>query len=196
MRSRIDSCWRPYHAALDARSTSVIDTFGAVWHVNCHSMPAVGDALADDPGRERADFVLGDRDGTTCEPQFTALVARTLRDAGLHRRDQRSVQGRGARAQARTARERRHSLQIEIKRTLYMDEAHTRAERRLREACERDLGDDRLRSSRATSASGIARLVRPLDQPHAALANVHRDAPRAPAQTGRPRRAFHPEEEP
>jgi N-formylglutamate deformylase len=30
-------------------------------------------------GRERPDFVLGDRDGTTCAPEFTALVAHAIR---------------------------------------------------------------------------------------------------------------------
>ena len=52
-------------------STQRHRAFGAVWHLDCHSMPAVGDANADDPGRARADFVLGDRDGTTCDPAFT-----------------------------------------------------------------------------------------------------------------------------
>ena len=51
---------------------------GGIWHLNCHSMPAVGDVMSNDPGRERAEFVLGDRDGTTCEPEFTAFVAATL----------------------------------------------------------------------------------------------------------------------
>jgi len=53
-----------------------------VWHINCHSMLAVGDELSTDAGRERADFVLGDRDGTTCDPAFTQLVAKTVREAG------------------------------------------------------------------------------------------------------------------
>jgi N-formylglutamate amidohydrolase len=82
VRSRIDRCWRPYHAAVDAALDERHRQFGAVWHVNCHSMLAIGDELSGDPGRERADFVLGDRDGTACEPQYTELVARTLRDAG------------------------------------------------------------------------------------------------------------------
>ena len=38
----------------------------------------------DDPGRERADFVLGDRDGTTCEPRVHASSSRdTVRGARL-----------------------------------------------------------------------------------------------------------------
>ena len=51
-----------------------------------------------------------------------ALRRRQRARSGLQRGDQRSLQGRGDRAQARPAGENRHSLQIEIKRTLYMDE--------------------------------------------------------------------------
>ena len=39
------------------------------------------------PGRKRADFVLGDRDGTTCAAEFTEPVAKTcLRDMGYSSR--------------------------------------------------------------------------------------------------------------
>ncbi len=40
-----------------------------------------GKQSEDGPGNVRADFVLGDRDGTTCEPRFTALVRETLSPA-------------------------------------------------------------------------------------------------------------------
>ena len=79
---RIEHCWRPYHDALSRALDERHAAFGAVWHVNCHSMPAVGDAWSDDPGRERADVVLGDRDGTTCDPALTRLVADSARDFG------------------------------------------------------------------------------------------------------------------
>ena len=122
VRSRIDRCWRPYHAAVDAALDDRRRRFGAVWHLNCHSMPAVGDALSDDPGRERADFVLGDRDGTTCAPGFTAFVAATLRELGYSVAINDPYKGvELVRKHGRPA-EARHSLQIEIKRTLYMDE--------------------------------------------------------------------------
>lgn len=54
IRSRIDRCWRPYHAAVNAALDERHRAFGAVWHINCHSMPAVGDSLSADPGRERS----------------------------------------------------------------------------------------------------------------------------------------------
>ena len=123
VRARIDRCWRPYHRALDAALDERQRAFGGVWHVNCHSMPAVGDAPADDPGRERADFVLGDRDGTTCEPAFTQCVAAAVRGLGYSVAVNDPYKGvEIVRRHGRPA-DRRHSLQVEVKRTLYMDEA-------------------------------------------------------------------------
>ncbi len=123
VRARIERCWRPYHLALDAALDERQSAFGGVWHVNCHSMPAVGDAQADDPGRERADFVLGDRDGTTCERTFTRLVAGVVRDLGYTVAINDPYKGvEIVRRHGRPA-DNRHSLQVEVKRTLYMDEA-------------------------------------------------------------------------
>ena len=122
VRARIDNCWHPYHAALDALVDERHRAFGAVWHVNCHSMPAVGDALSDDPGRERADFVLGDRDGTTCEAAFTDLVAGAVRAMGYSVAINDPYKGVEIVRKHGRPRDHRHSLQIEIKRTLYMDE--------------------------------------------------------------------------
>jgi N-formylglutamate deformylase len=122
VRSRIERCWRPYHTAVEAALDERHREFGAVWHVNCHSMLAVGDELSVDPGRERADFVLGDRDGSTCDPQYTQLVARNLRDAGYSVAINDPYKGVELVRKHGRPPERRHSLQIEIKRTLYMDE--------------------------------------------------------------------------
>lgn len=123
LRRRIDDCYAPYHAALDAEIAARHLAFGAVWHINCHSMPAIGDANADDPGRERADFVLGDRDGSTCAPEFTALVAQTIVALGYSVSINDPYKGvELVRKHGRPA-ARRHSLQIELNRRLYMDEA-------------------------------------------------------------------------
>ncbi len=85
-------------------------------------MPAVGDARSDDPGRERADVVLGDRDGTTCEAAFTHLVAEAFASRGYSVAVNDPYKGvELVRRHGRPA-ERRHSLQVELKRTLYMDE--------------------------------------------------------------------------
>lgn len=122
LAGRIRRYWQPYHAEVEAALDSMHRAHGAVWHLNCHSMPAVGDAFSDDPGRERADFVLGDRVGTTCGPEFTAFVAGHLRALGYDVAVNDPYKGvELVRRHGRPA-EQRHSLQIEIKRTLYMDE--------------------------------------------------------------------------
>ena len=123
LRARIDRYYLPYHAELAAIIDARHRAFGATWHVDCHSMPAVGDVYADDPGRERCDFVIGDRDGTTCERSFTTLIADTLR--AMRYSVAINDPYKGVEIVRRHGRppERRHSVQIEIKRTLYMDES-------------------------------------------------------------------------
>ena len=122
VRQRIARWYLPYHAAVEAALDERHCAFGAVWHINCHSMPAVGDAHSEDPGHARADFVLGDRDGTTCAADFTAVVAARLRSMGYAVAVNDPYKGvELIRKHGRPA-EKRNSLQVEIKRTLYMDE--------------------------------------------------------------------------
>lgn len=123
VQRRIEDCYEPYHAAVAAALDERHRAFGAVWHLNCHSMPARGDAFADDPGRSRADFVLGDRDGTTCAPEFTAFVAATLGGMGYDIAINDPYKGVELVRKFGRPHEHRHSLQIEINRRLYMDEA-------------------------------------------------------------------------
>jgi N-formylglutamate deformylase len=149
IRARIDRFWRPYHAELDAVLNARHKEFGGVWHIDCHSMPAVGDDLADDPGRERADFVLGDRDATTCEAAFTQFVARTLGQLGYSVAINDPYKGvEIVRRHGRPA-ENRHSLQVEIKRTLYMDE----------ETLDPNAGYARLEADLARLAAALAAYV-------------------------------------
>ncbi|HTP48037.1 MAG TPA: N-formylglutamate amidohydrolase [Casimicrobiaceae bacterium] len=123
VEQRIATCYEPYHAAVAQAIDERYLRFGAVWHLDCHSMPAVGDVMSDDPGRPRADFVLGDRDGTTCEPELTAFVAGTLRGMGYHVAINDPYKGVELVRLHGRPRERRHSLQIEVNRRLYLDEA-------------------------------------------------------------------------
>jgi len=122
VRRRIVECYDPYHAAVASALDEAHRAFGAVWHLNCHSMPAVGDVMSDDPGRQRADFVLGDRDGSTCTPEFTAFVAAKLRDMGYVVAINDPYKGVEIVRRHGRPLERRHSLQIEVNRKHYMDE--------------------------------------------------------------------------
>ncbi len=123
VRNRIVRYHQPYQKAVKDALDEAYAHFGAVWHLNCHSMPAMSSAISEEgPGRPRADFVLGDRDGSTCDPAFTALVAGTLRAMGYDVRLNDPYKGvELVRAFSDPARSR-HSLQIEVNRRLYMDE--------------------------------------------------------------------------
>src|SRR4029077_18484090 len=108
--ARIERYHTPYHRVLDETCEALRRAFGAVWHINCHSMPSYG------PSREErkgvyADFVLGDRDGTTCGADFTEFVAGVLRGLGYDVRINEGYKGvEIVRRQGRPA-ENRHSLQ-------------------------------------------------------------------------------------
>lgn len=121
IRSRIERCWRPYHRRLDDTIDALHARHGAIWHVNCHSMQAVGNVLSPDPGRVRPDFVLGDLDGASCEPAFTRFVAGALADLGYSVGLNDPYRGAFIVERHGRPREGRHSIQIEINRDLYMD---------------------------------------------------------------------------
>ena len=119
--ARIERYHTPYHRVLDDSCDRLHREFGAVWHINCHSMPSQG-TRRDGRKGEHGDFVLGDRDGTTCAPEFTDFVAGFLRGLGYEVRVNDGYKGvEIVRRQGRPA-ERRHSLQIEVDRALYMDQ--------------------------------------------------------------------------
>src|SRR6185295_16618724 len=91
--------------------------------LNLHSMPADSyEGLQIQSDHPLADFVLGDRDGTTAAPGFTALVAQSLRKRGFSVAINDPFKGVALIARLGRPAERRHSLQIEIHRGLYMDE--------------------------------------------------------------------------
>mgnify|MGYP001579772563 FL=1 len=98
--------------------------FGKAYHLNCHSMRAVAGKQSDDgEGSVRADFVLGDRDGTSCDPAFTEFVRATLAAMGYQVKVNDPYKGVELVRAYSDPKAGRHSLQIEINKRLYMDDA-------------------------------------------------------------------------
>ncbi|MEM9683067.1 MAG: N-formylglutamate amidohydrolase [Pseudomonadota bacterium] len=121
VRNRIDRYWRPYHDTLRRAMDGLYRQFNAVWHVNCHSMPSSTKGPFTNGGSQ-ADFVLGDRDGTTSSPEFMHLLRDCLRDIGYSVKVNDPYKGvEIVRAYSNPERGR-HSIQLEINRALYMDE--------------------------------------------------------------------------
>lgn len=115
--------WDPYHATLRGMLDGLHRTHRAVWHINCHSMKSVGNEMNDDVGAPRPDIVVSDRRGRTSAPAFVEFAASTLRELGYVVQVNDPYMGAELIAAYSDPRSDRHSIQVEINRRLYMDEA-------------------------------------------------------------------------
>lgn len=123
VESRIARCHAPYWQAVTAAIEAAHAAHGRVVHLNCHSMPAEAGPLAWVPrGTRFPDVVLGDRDGSTCTPALTALLAAAFRDEGLSVAINDPYKGVELVKRFGRPATGRHSIQIEVNRRLYMNE--------------------------------------------------------------------------
>jgi len=124
VRARIRDVYRPYHAALDSLVRELRERFGSVWHVNWHSMKSTGNAMTPDgPGAARPDFVVSDRFGESASSRVTGLIVETLRGAGHTVSVNQPYSGGTIIRRTGRPEQNVHSVQIEINRALYLDEA-------------------------------------------------------------------------
>ena len=123
VKARIANCWQPYHAAVQSAIDAAHAQHGYSIHINCHSMPAVASCNATDfPGEAHADFVVGDRDGTTANPVLCKLICEYLRSLGYSVAYNHPYKGVELVRRYSAPRQHRHSVQLEINRKLYMNE--------------------------------------------------------------------------
>lgn len=122
IQARLERYHRPYHGKLQAMLDATHARFGQVWHLNCHSMKAMGRGRQGAPAPIREDFVLGDLDGESCDSAFRDLVAGELRKMGYSVAINAPFRGAELVTRHGMPAQGRHSLQIEINRRLYLDE--------------------------------------------------------------------------
>jgi N-formylglutamate amidohydrolase len=118
--ARIERYHQPYHQTLRGLLARVRRQAGAVLLVDCHSMPSSIKGLTD---RTRADFVIGDRYGTSCHRPVVDVLQETLRRLGYAVLRNKPYAGGYITEQYGTPAMGFHSVQIEINRALYLDEA-------------------------------------------------------------------------
>src|SRR4051794_34792556 len=116
---RIELLYKPYHRALRQLVHRTARTFGHALLIDCHSMPSTSVSREDGV---KADFVLGDRYGTSCTAMLTDLVDITLRRRGYSVVRNKPYAGGFITEHYGEPALGRHALQIEINRALYMDE--------------------------------------------------------------------------
>ncbi len=137
---RIEGLYRPYHRQLDALLTRARRKFGISVLIDCHSMPS-RHPVAGAHGKSesvKADIVIGDRHGASCDPRLSDLLVRSLSDKGYIVTRNKPYAG-GFITQAYSAPAAGlHALQIEINRAIYADEK-TFARRPRFDALKRDM---------------------------------------------------------
>ncbi|MEY3666444.1 MAG: hypothetical protein RLZZ153_2626 [Pseudomonadota bacterium] len=124
VENRIQVCWYPYHEALSKLIQAAHQRHRFVIHINCHSMPSkAGPMSTDFPGISHPDFVLGDRDGTTASSELTRRMSEHLRNYGFSVGVNHPYKGVEIVRRCGQPRRGVHSIQLEINRALYMNEA-------------------------------------------------------------------------
>ena len=116
---RIKRLYVPYHETLSALLTEAKREFGFAVLIDCHSMPS---SPGVDKRTTRAEFVLGDRFGTSCSSELTSRAARSLEALGFGVALNKPYAGGYITEHYGRPHKAQHVLQIEINRSLYMDE--------------------------------------------------------------------------
>lgn len=176
VEARLAQWYRPYRTLLAGWLADVRAAHGLVWHVDWHSMKSVGNAMNVDAGARRPDIVVSDRRGTTAVPGLVARIVGwfTLRGYVVTANDPYQggdlVRTFGAPADGCS------SVQVELNRALYMDEA----------TCEPHAGFAALRADLAEFAGviGTWALEAARDGARDAARDAARDSARDAARAG------------
>ncbi len=119
---RIEQVYFPYHRALMALLNEAHGKSGFVLLLDCHSMPL--SAIADATSREAGpDIILGDRFGTSADPEIVSALESHFEREGFRVRRNRPYAGGFITETHGNPKLHRHAIQIEINRNLYMKEA-------------------------------------------------------------------------
>ena len=122
---RLKKVWQPYHRRLAELLGESHAMFGEAILIDCHSMPHEAiEAIS--RGRAGPDIVLGDRFGASADGRITDRIEAAFAGAGL--KVVRNAPFAGAFTTQHYGRPSRnqHVVQVEIDRSLYMDESRLR----------------------------------------------------------------------
>ena len=122
IKRRIENYYFPYHQALQRLIENTRIKFGFCILIDCHSMPSIGGPMDDDTGNNRVDIVLGNNHDASCAPQLLSYTSASLKRQGLSICRNKPYSGGYTTCHYGKPDKGVHALQIEINRTLYMNE--------------------------------------------------------------------------
>lgn len=115
--------FEPFHS--DVRDTyEFFREHGAkkIYHLDAHSMPSKGTSAHRDPGQTRADIVISDGEGKSCEATFKDMVIAAYQKTGLKIAYNWPYLGGRVTQTYGKPEKGQHAIQVEINRALYMNE--------------------------------------------------------------------------
>lgn len=119
--ARIDHVHRPYHEFLRQELERIRDSWGSALLLDLHSMPP----LRQQSGRDRApQIVIGDRFGASCGASLLSRAFRYLGAAGYEVAHNRPYSGGYVLDRHAAPSRGIHALQIEVCRSMYLDDRH------------------------------------------------------------------------
>lgn len=120
---RMDRYYRPYHDELTRLLERAKARHGRVFHLSFHCMSSVDPKAPQGAAAIRPDICLGDRDGTTCDSGFSAFVRERFTRLGYGVSINAPFKGSEIMRRYGSPATGTQSLQVEICKRLFMDEA-------------------------------------------------------------------------
>ncbi|MGZ3258962.1 MAG: N-formylglutamate amidohydrolase [Croceibacterium sp.] len=117
--ARLAGVHAPYHAALAAELNAIKARWGAALLIDLHSMPPLGPKRG---VQASADFVVGDRFGSSCDGALCAAAFDHFATAGRRAAHNRPYAGGYVLDRHAAPARGIHALQLEICRAVYLDE--------------------------------------------------------------------------
>jgi N-formylglutamate amidohydrolase len=121
-KQRIEDNYVPYHDTLSSLLNQTRAKFGIALLIDCHSMPSADTLPQSKFSVPLADIIIGDCHGKSCDPLITDTAEQICRDMGLSVARNKPYAGGYTTKHYGQPKYNFHSLQIEIKRSLYMNE--------------------------------------------------------------------------
>ena len=123
---RLDHVWRPYHSTLETLLTQAQAQFGEAILLDMHSMPHEALEAVTRQGTRRPDVVLGDCFGASARSDLVDLLEDVFVEAGLVVSRNAPFAGAFVAQHYGRPSRNRHAVQIELDRSLYMNEGMIR----------------------------------------------------------------------
>jgi N-formylglutamate amidohydrolase len=119
---RLEKYYFPIHVKLQDLLSEQFDKYGYSLLVDCHSMPSYEFIGKNTQSLPQADIILGDCHGKSCAPQITHYLNNFFIDQGFSVELNTPFAGGYNTKHYGSPDINKHAVQIEIKKSLYMDE--------------------------------------------------------------------------